>query len=66
MTSAYVTVIPVFPSALHPSYPQCLPSTLTFSSWTRASLRAHSKGRGTTSRKGLLSDSLSSSEYSGD
>lgn len=52
MTSAYVTVSPVFRSARHPSYPQCLPSTLTFSSWTQASLRVHHKDRAVPSRKG--------------
>lgn len=66
MTSVYVTVIPVFPSTLHPSSPQCLLSTLTFSSWTQASLRAHPKDRGSTSRKGLHPDSLSTSDYPGD
>ena len=66
MTSTYVTVSPALPSALHPSYPQCRPSTPTFSSWAQASLRAHPKDRGSTQGEGLLSDSLSSSEYPGD
>lgn len=52
MTSTYVTVSPALPSALHPSYPRCRPSTPTFSSWAQASLRAHPKDRGSTRGRG--------------
>lgn len=51
MTSVYVTVSSVFPSAFYPSHPQCLQSTLTFSSRAQASLRAHPKDRDSTRGK---------------
>lgn len=58
MTSAYVTVSPVFPSALHPSRPQCLLSTLTFSS---QAFQCPPQGQAQyPEKRGLLSDSLSS------
>lgn len=57
MTSAYVTVSPALPSALHLCLPQCLPSTLTFSSWAPAALCTHPRTGALLRGKGVLANS---------